>query len=1182
MVAAVLSHRVYEHAAPTPRSSPRGIAALQPPMIAAATRSEDSRPSWTGLHLPSGDNRILPSSPGPLALPLRFEPQVGQIDGSVDASARTPGYMAFLSHGDALIALPGRRGHPEARAVRLRLATAEHNPAITFLDEQPGVTNYLLGSDPSTWHTGVRGYSRVKYEGVYPGIDLIFYGNPEQLEHDFVVAPGADPSIIGLEFEGVETLRIDDAGDLVLTAGDLELRQQRPNIYQDAASGGRREVTGRYVLDGSVVRFAIDAYDETAPLIIDPVLLVYSTFLGGTGSEINSGLVTSDSAGAAYLVAQTNSLDYPTTAGVLQATHAGARTQVEGPWYVASNFDLVVSKLSPDGSSLVYSTYFGGSDTDTATRVVVSDSGEAVILGYTLSPDFPAAPGYQLGCPCGKGQFLAKLNALGTGLTYMVRVWRPWLSDVTLDAAGHAYLTGDVPGPALQDPVFPLVNPAQGQFGGGNSDAYLLELDADGASVVYSTYLGGEGNDTGLAVHVDPGGVIAVAGSTASVSFPLIPPGEERSGGPSDAFVTRFTSAGLMLSSNFLDGPYTLLTGSVTFGADGSLYVSGATQDDGFPAVNAMQPTRAGQHDGWIVKYSNSGEVVYSTYVGGVWPDFVIKVAGDARGRAYILGKTLVNWTAGPVYMGYYPSDWTANWDLTIVKLHSSGAVASAVRLGGAYNDSPTGIALGASGNAYVTGSTYSIDFPTASPLRRMTLSPITHGGQPRPVDLFLTHVQMSMNAWPITTAIPPETSQRVTILGSEFFGDMRVFIGGQGATDVVVNARDSLSAVVPALPAGIYDLTVVDSYGEVATTLDGILYGNCSFDVSSTSEVFLAAGGTRNIPVTANVPLCAWTAESSVDWISFSEMGAAGSSWAHLTVAPNPSGASRTGAITIAGHPITVTQAAQTLVDVNGDGSLDLIWQHESDGRLAAWMLQSSRAIAGTALSPSVVTDVNWKIVGTGDFDGDRQEDLVWQHLGDGRLAVWLMDGLTLREGTLLTPSQVSDLDWRIRAVGDLNGDGHPDLIWQHQSDGRVAVWFMNGLQSVGGELLTPSVVSDTSWQIVGVGDFISSGPFSGPDGRLDIVWQRQTDGLVSIWAMDGSTMIGARELPWWLDANWSVRATGDINEDNGLDFVVQHQGDGGLRYVRFNPLVLTGVTWYLFEPSSVSDTAWRIVGPR
>lgn len=1132
----------------------------------------------------SADSLILPNAPKPLASPFRFESYT-QADGSVAAVARAPGFTLFLSDGDALLAMPGGRSvaGQQAHAMRVRLAAAERKPAIRFLNEQPGLTNYLLGSDPARWRTGVRGYSRVKYEGVYPGIDLVFYGNPKQLEHDFVVAPGTDPTVIALEFEGADSIRIDSGGDLVLSVGDVEIRQRRPSIYQDAPGGGRREVTGGYVREGSVVRFEIGSYDATVPLIIDPVLLVYSTYMGGSGFETGA-LVASDSSGAAYLVGQTNSLDYPITSGALQQTHAGSRIQMDGgAWYIASNPDLAVSKFAPDGSALIYSTFLGGSDTESAARIIISDSGEAVILGYTLSADFPSAPGYQLGCPCSNGQFLAKLNASGTGFIYMVRVWSPWVSDFGLDAAGSAYLTGGVAAPAIQNPAFPLVNAAQDQFGGGNSDGYLLELDADGAAVVYSTYLGGEGNDTGLAVHVDSEGAIAVAGRTASVSFPLLPPGEEGSGGPSNAFVTHFTSAGLMLSSNFLDGPYALLTGAITFGADGSLYVSGTTQDDGFPALNAMQPTRGGQHDGFLVKYTPTGERVYSTYVGGIWPDYIIRVVGDARGRAYVLGKTLVGWTSG--FFFAYPDDRLANWDLTVVKLHASGAVASAVRLGGTYNDTPTDMAFGPAGTLYLSGSTFSYDLTPLVPLRGLVRAPITHNGEPHAVDLFLIGMMMSMSAWPVGTAVPPETSQRVTIIGSEFFGDMRVSIGGQWATDVVVNGRNSLSAVVPALPAGIYDLTVVDSYGDVATTPNGIFYGTCSFDVTSTSEAFLAIGGTRDIPVTANVQLCAWTAESSVPWITFDATGAAGTAAAHMRVAPNGSGASRSGTITIAEHTIGVTQTAQTLVDVNGDGFLDLIWQHEGDGRLAAWIMQTSTRIAGTALSPSEVTDLNWKIVGTGDFDGDRQDDLVWQHLGDGRLAVWLMDGLTLREGTLLTPSQVSDVDWRIRAVGDLNGDGHPDLIWQHQVDGRVAVWFMNGLQSIGGELLTPPVVSDTSWQIVGVGDFISSGPLSGPDGRLDIVWQRQTDGLVSIWAMDGSTMIGARDLSWWwLDANWNVQAIGDIDRNNRLDFVMQHQGDGALLNVQFDPLLRWGVTWYPFEPwpSEVSDTAWRIVGPR
>lgn len=1119
-----------------------------------------------------------------LAAPLRFEPNVGQAAPFVDAIARGPGYALALAGGDAFLALASTSAGPP-RPLRVRLGGADPKAEISYLDPQPGLANYLAGSEPSTWRTGVRGYSKVRYAAVYPGVDLVFYGNPQELEYDFVVAAGADPSVIAFDFEGTDGLRLDENGDLVITIDGVEVRQKRPVLFQNTAGETRRTVHGEYVVDGDSVRFSIGDYDRTRPLVIDPVLLVYSTFLGGGGAEAGSA-IASDPSGSAFVLGRTLSLAYPLV-NPLQPAHAGGFVPAPidtppgvppPPWY-ANNWDMVVSRFTPDGSALVYSTYIGGSLDDTGHVIAATPSGEAIVMGTTASFDFPSAPGYSYGCPCPTGFFLLKLNPSGTALTYVVRTSLA-VSSVAADAAGNAYLAGTV-NPAVH-PDFPIVGAAQPAFA-GNLDAFLLKLDASGTSVLYSTVLGGFGDDAADRVTVAPDGRIAIVGTTTSTDFPLVAPGQQTTPGVPAAFVTWFDPSGGMLRSYLLAGRFVLGSGTAAFGPDGSLYIAGHTADDGFPAINASQPARAGQHDVWIVKYSTAGDIVYSTYVGGAWPDLLGGIAGDAQGRVYILGRTLVGWTQGAVpfvfpYFGY-PDQWDTTWDLTVVKLHASGAVANAVRIGGVASEAPAGLALDASGDVYLTGTTYSYDFPLVHALRSSLAPLFTFHGEPKRMDLFVTRMRMRMGPWPVTQALAPGQSQRVTIFGEEFHGDMRVFIGGQWATDVIVHDRHSMTVTVPALPPGLHDLVVIDSYGELVSAPNAVFAGACVFDVPAASQAFLSGGGIRDLAVTTTVPVCGWTAASDAGWVSVDPAGGAGSSSIRLTVQPNPTTAPRAATVTVGGRPVVVTQAASLPLDVNGDGLLDLIWRHEGDGRLAAWAMDGPTQVAGSSLSPAQVDDLEWTVAGTGDFDGDGQHDLVWQHTGNGALAVWLMQGLTLKQAAALTPSSVADLDWRVRTVGDLNGDGAPDLIWHHRTAGLAAVWLMDGLQAADARLLTAPVVADTAWQMVGAGDFTGSALFSPPDGRLDLVWQHEVDGRVAIWTMEGTTMTGGRDIQWFTP--WRIEAVGDLTRDGALDFVVRDRTTGELRYIRYDPRVLTGSTIHAMTPAFV-DPAWRIVAPR
>jgi hypothetical protein len=316
-------------------------------------------------------------------LPLTFEPNRGQTDSQVLFLARSQGATLFLTPTEAVLTLGPLAGATPGReparptVVRLRLVGAHPVPEVVGQDPLPGQSHYFLGNDPKRWRTHIPHYARVKYAAVYPSVDLVFYGTPRALEYDFVLAPGADPGAITLDFAGVDRLALEPQGDLLLhTAGEV-IRQRKPTIYQEV-DGVRQTIAGGYVLKNhGQVGFQVAAYDASRPLVIDPVLS-YSTYLGGLGSDFAND-ITVDSAGNTYVTGETASVNFPTASPVQAAPGGGT--------------DAFVTKLNPAGSALVYSTYLGGSLDDSASSMAVDSAGSAYVTGSTGSTDFPTTTG---------------------------------------------------------------------------------------------------------------------------------------------------------------------------------------------------------------------------------------------------------------------------------------------------------------------------------------------------------------------------------------------------------------------------------------------------------------------------------------------------------------------------------------------------------------------------------------------------------------------------------------------------------------------------------------------------------------------------------------------------------------------------------------------------------------------
>jgi hypothetical protein len=348
---------------------------------------------------------------------------------------------------------------------------------------------------------------------------------------------------------------------------------------------------------------------------------------------------------------------------------------------------------------------------------------------------------------------------------------------------------------------------------------------------------------------------------------------------------------------------------------------------------------------------------------------------------------------------------------------------------------------------------------------------------------------------------------------------------------------------------------------------------------LSGTARHHYSLAASANIGVNVEAG-CGWTAASDALWLTITSGSPGdGAGTVAYSVAANTQNTRRTATVTIGVRTFVVTQAGAAAVpsafDINGDGKADLWWRHQTAGWVAAWQMDDHILVDALLTSPSQVSDINWNIVGTGDFNGDGHPDLFWQHRVTRLMTVWLMNGTTFIGPGLLNQNTVSDTNWEIRSIADLNADGWPDLVWQHRTEGLIAVWYMNGLNLQSSRLLTPSRVADTNWKIVGAGDFNG-------DGDIDLFWQNQVTRLMTVWLMDGADFQAAGLVTpnTVADTQWQIAAVVDLNADGHPDLVWQHTGAGALVVWFMNGTAL--VEGRALSPSTLSDRAWQIVGPR
>ncbi|MCG8348429.1 MAG: DUF6531 domain-containing protein, partial [Chloroflexales bacterium] len=590
------------------------------------------------------------------------------------------------------------------------------------VDRLPGAVNYLSGNNPDDWQTDLSTYGGVLYQAIYPGIDLRYDGAGGQLKSTYLVAPGADPGQIRRVYTGVERIRVDSAGQLVvpLAAGaaatlPLTLTEQAPIAWQEQA-GARVPVAVAFtVADDGTVGFALGGYDPTRPLVIDPTL-TYSSYLGGSGDEDMGGVALGPD-GTIALIGRTASTDFPITPG-------GQSDPARSEW------DVFVTRLSADGRTLLSSTYLGGRAKDRGYGIAVATDGALLITGYTESSDFPTANAYQPTKKRNADTFVTKLAPDGRSLVFSTFLGgNKWdvATDIALDANDQPFITG-----MTQAHDFPTTPGAYQTRFGGASDAFVTAFTADGRRLVYSTYLGGahrENADYGYyqgAIVVDDAGRASITGLTRSTDFPTTPGviKPSRTTTDQDAFVAAFTpDGGALVFSTYLGGRNDDRGVGVALDPTGAVAVTGTTRSSDFPVQNAFQPRYGGHNDAFVTTLSADGRrLLASTYLGGSHRenphrdiDFSA-IAVDGLGRIFVTGFTqsrhfpLVNpLQSGPprgrdIYVTVFAPDRRT--------LHYS------TLLGGRGNDLSRDMVLDARGRAIIVGETGSTDFPLVNPVQ--------------------------------------------------------------------------------------------------------------------------------------------------------------------------------------------------------------------------------------------------------------------------------------------------------------------------------------------------------------------------------------------------------------------------------------------------------------------------------
>jgi hypothetical protein len=754
---------------------------------------------------------------------------------------------------------------------------AGRDAGVSGIGRLTGTANYLIGNDPRKWRTGVPAYAKVKYTAVYPGVDLVYYGNQRNLEYDFVVAPGASAESIRLGFEGAKHIGITGDGALKIASENGEIAFRKPEVYQ-IAGGKRQAVDGRFELVAhNMARFVIGTYDRSRLLVIDPALDYYSTYLSGSVADAGAAIALND-AGEAYVVGTTDSPDFPVSTGAFQAKNKGTALG-------ASN--VFITKLNAAGTALVYSTYLGGSGVtdnidppcgDNANGMALDGDGNVYVVGVTCSRDFPVtAHAYQgvNNAPYFKGEgltssnaFVTKLNSTGAKLIYSTylggsAIVGDYAAGVAIDASGDAFVTG-----SATSPDFPVTKGAAqttnnaASFGGVN--AFVTEFNPEGSGLVFSTFLGGSRfGSYSNAIALVKSGDVYVAGADYSTDFPVTANAFQKVNkaaktGSFNAFAARLNPDGSKwLYATLLGGSTGDSAYAIAVDGSGNAYLTGGASSADFPVTaGAFQKTNMapGGGSGFVTKINSEGSsLVYSTYLGGAGGGTSNAITLDGDDHAYVAGFTL---------SGDYPATpdalQTGYGGITVSKLDTAGSgLLYSTQFGPYWAESASGIALDREGNIYLTGYADAIDFPVTAGAFQTTLNAANRYGAAYVTKLGIGSGPIFYAAAPVFNPPPLVGNANATVSIADPTGGVTIHYTTDGTTPTKNSKK--YTKPISVTPEDFKTQSVTINAMAVSTEYTESAVTSGVFEVALPAPAFSPPGGnylkSQDVTITAPFP---------------------------------------------------------------------------------------------------------------------------------------------------------------------------------------------------------------------------------------------------------------------------------------------------------------------------------------